>query len=140
MSRANPELDHKAQGDLGFFDRFAESASTFSSRALFFAFCVVLIIAWTPTIFLLSFNVSQLLINTATTVITFLLVALIQNSQKRFENAMNFKLNAIADALADSMEVTAEEYRDNDPEREDRLCQHAEDLRRAMGVERTISA
>jgi low affinity Fe/Cu permease len=138
--RANPDLDEKAEGGLGFFDRFAEGASTVASRAPFFAFCVLLIVIWSPSIFFLKFDVSQLLINTATTIITFLLVALIQNSQKRFENSTNFKLNAIADAQADHMEVLAESLGEGNPDRCARLRAHAEDLRKAMGIEEKISA
>lgn len=138
MSNANPDLAHKAEGGLSFFERFAEGASAFASRAPFFAACVLLILIWSPTIFLLDFNVSQLLINTATTIITFLLVALIQNSTKRTENAMNFKLNAMADALADFMEAQAEDA--STPSLHDELCEDARQLREAVGVETRISA
>jgi hypothetical protein len=44
-------------------------------------------------------NTSQLIINTITTIITFLLVALLQNSQTRSDQALQQKLNAIADDL-----------------------------------------
>ncbi|MFZ0971505.1 MAG: low affinity iron permease family protein [Solirubrobacteraceae bacterium] len=47
----------------------------------------------------------QLIINTVTTIITFLLVALIQNSQRRSEFGLRTKLNALADALADLMSI-----------------------------------
>lgn len=47
----------------------------------------------------------QLIINTVTTIITFLLVALLQNAQRRSEIVQQTKLNAIADALADLMEI-----------------------------------
>jgi Low affinity iron permease len=45
----------------------------------------------------------QLIINTATTIVTFLLVALLQNSQTRNDQATQHKLNAVADGLADLM-------------------------------------
>src|SRR5213076_774369 len=97
---------------VGFFDRTAGSVARITSRAPFFAFCVLLVTLW-----LLqgvaqiigrgwsSFTSStyQLEINTTTTIITFLLVALLQNSQTRNENATQHKLNAIADGLADLM-------------------------------------
>ena len=44
------------------------------------------------------------MINTFTSTITFLLVALLQNTETRAENATQRKLNAIADALADLMD------------------------------------
>jgi len=52
----------------------------------------------------------QLIINTITTIVTFLLVALLQNPQKRADEAVQHKLNAVADGLADLMEALAEEH------------------------------
>lgn len=114
---------------VGFFDRFAGHAATFASRAPFFAACVLLIIVWAPTIFLLSFDTSQLLINTATTIVTFLLVALLQNSQTRNDQATQHKLNAIADGLADLMERFANQIDDNSLHRE------IDELKSAVGLE-----
>jgi hypothetical protein len=51
-----------------------------------------------------NLNTWQLIINTATTIVTFLLVALLQNSQRRSERAVHAKLDALADGLADLME------------------------------------
>ena len=71
----------------------------------FFAFCVLLVVVWAPT-YLLVGNVDtyQLIINTPTTIITFLLVALLQNTQRRSEQAVQKKLDAIADGLSDLMD------------------------------------
>jgi low affinity Fe/Cu permease len=83
------------------FDRFAEWASVISSRPYFFTFCVLLVLVWAPSIFLIhDIDLWQLIINTATTIITFLLVALLQNSERRADQATQHKLNAIAAALA----------------------------------------
>ena len=112
---------------VGPFDRFAQSSSQVASRAIFFAFCVLLILLWVPTIFLMRFETSQLLINTSTTIITFLLVALLQNSQSRAEKAIQHKLNAIADSLADHMENSGHQTR--------KEKQDAAELRRAVGLE-----
>ena len=59
----------------------------------------------------------NLIINTLTTIVTFLMVALLQNSQTRADQAVQHKLNAIADALSDLMhdqgnEKDAAELRD----------------------------
>ena len=77
---------------------------TLASRASFFAFCVLLVVVWAPR-FSCSRDIDtwQLIINTATTIITFLMVALLQNSQTRSDQAVQHKLNAIADGLADLM-------------------------------------
>ena len=89
---------------VGFFDRFAGWSSRIASRAYFFTFCVLLIVVWAPTVFVLhDVDTWQLIINTATTIITFLMVALLQNSQTRSDQAVQHKLNAIADGLADVM-------------------------------------
>src|SRR3712207_1701310 len=87
------------------FDRFAWTTASLVSRAPFFAFCVALIVIWAPTLPLVkNLDTWQLLINTPTTILTFLLVAVLQNPQRRSEQALHKKLDAIADGLADLME------------------------------------
>lgn len=89
----------------GLFDRFADAVSRFTSRAWFFAACVLLVLLWAPSYFLIrDLDVYQLIINTATTIVTFLLVALLQNTQTRADAAVQHKLNAIADALSTIVE------------------------------------
>src|SRR5436190_917262 len=67
---------------VGFFDRFAGWAALVASRATFFAFCVLLIVVWAPSFFLIgNIDTWQLIINTATTIVTFLMVALLQISE-----------------------------------------------------------
>ena len=92
---------------VGPFDRYAGISSKIASRATFFSLCVLLVLVWAPTYFLIG-NVDtwQLIINTITTIITFLMVALLQNSQTRSDQAIQHKLNAIADGLADLMTHT----------------------------------
>src|SRR5947209_17881229 len=115
---------------VGFFDRFAGWASLVASRATFFAFCVLLIIVWAPSILLLrSVDTWQLIINTATTIITFLMVALLQNSQTRSDQAVQHKLNALADGLADVMAYLATGDADRD------LHRDMEELQAAVGLE-----
>lgn len=113
----------------GFFDRFAGAASTVASRAPFFAFCVVLIVVWAPTIAFMPLDTWQLIINTVTTIITFLMVALLQNSQTRADQALQHKLNAIADGLADLMASEAGRVSPADFQKE------IQELRLAVGLE-----
>ena len=111
------------------FDRFAERASDVVSHAAFFLACVALVVVWAPSYFVFgSLDTWQLVINTATTIVTFLLVALLQNSQRRNELAMHAKLDALADGLADLMEGIA-------PDNE-RLQEDMRELREAVGLER----
>ena len=113
----------------GVFDRFAERASDFVSHAWFFLGCVTLVLVWAPSYLVFrSLDTWQLVINTATTIVTFLLVALLQNSQKRNEVAMNQKLDAIAEGLADLMEHVAPD--------DDDLQSDRRELRQAVGIER----
>jgi uncharacterized membrane protein len=123
---------------VGFFDRAAGTVARISSRAPFFAFCVLLVVAWLVqgvveivTGGWSSFTSAtyQLEINTTTTIITFLLVALLQNSQTRNDNATQHKLNAVADALADLMSHMADRYDD------EALRHDIRELRAAVGLE-----
>ena len=116
---------------VGFFDRFAGFAALVASRAYFFAFCVLLIVVWAPSIVIFQdVDTWQLIINTATTIITFLMVALLQNSQTRSDQAVQHKLNAIADGLADVMVYLTQE----DPHPVD-LREDMVELRQAVGLE-----
>ena len=100
-----PFMPSEISHHLGRFDRFAEKASDFASRAWFFCSCLGLVILWLPSILLIrSVDTWQLIINTLTTIVTFLSVALLQNSQMRANLAVQHKLNAIAEALGDLME------------------------------------
>jgi low affinity Fe/Cu permease len=87
------------------FDRIAEAAAGVASRAPFFVGCALLVLVWAASFPLFpSTDTWQLVINSATTIVTFLLVALLQNTQRRSEAALQPKLDAIADGLADLME------------------------------------
>ncbi len=113
----------------GLFDRFAGHVSDIASRAPFFAFCVLLVAIWLPSYFVLhDLDTWQLIINTITTIVTFLMVALLQNSQYRSDEATQHKLNAIADL----MERLAH---DGDP-----LSHDVEELKRAVGIEEDESS
>ena len=129
--RQHPHMPSEVTEDITLFDRFAGGASHLASRAPFFAFCVLLVIVWAPSYFLLGdIDTWQLIINTATTIITFLMVALLQNSQFRTDEATQHKLNAIADGLADLMAF----IEDDDPDKS-RLRDDLRELRAAVGLE-----
>jgi hypothetical protein len=130
MGRKSVLMPTEVSDEMGFFDRFAGYAAKFASRAYFFAFCVLLIVLWIPSFLLLrSIDTWQLIINTATTIITFLMVALLQNSQTRSDQAVQHKLNAIADGLADVMRYLMEGDDGYD------LQQDLTELREAVGLE-----
>lgn len=117
------------------FDRFADHASKVVSRAPFFAFCVLLVVVWLPSYFAFgNIDTWQLIINTITTIVTFLLVALLQNSQTRADLALQQKLNAIADGLASLMAAQKDLNKGRD------LGDEIEELRAAVGLEQRESA
>lgn len=82
------------------FDKFAATVAEHVARAWFFAACVILILVWAPSVFVIeSIDTWQLIINTITTIITFILVALLQNTQERFEVATIERLDRIENLI-----------------------------------------
>lgn len=82
------------------FGRFATLASTGLGSKWAFAAAIGIIVAWAITgpIFHYS-DTWQLIINTGTTIVTFLMVFLIQNTQNRDARAINLKLNELIRAI-----------------------------------------
>jgi low affinity Fe/Cu permease len=114
------------------FDRFAEASSRFVSGGPFFGISLVVVLLWMPTIvFFESVDTWQLVINTATSVLAFLLVALLQNSERRKDEATHEKLNTLAVAVAALMQYEA---------RGDRaaLMEQEREVRAAVGLEERI--
>jgi uncharacterized membrane protein len=110
MADNQPQMPSDVTPEVSLFDRFASAAARFVSRAWFFTLCVLLVVVWVPSYFLIKkLDTWQLIINTATTIVTFLLVALLQNTQTRADEAIQQKLNAMADALADLMAAIGED-------------------------------
>ncbi len=113
---------------LSWFDRMATKAANTVARAWFFFMCALIVLIWAPSYWVIgNIDTWQLIINTLTTIITFLLVALLQNTQFRADKAMQKKLNAIVEALADLMEAL--EAQDST------LPSDVKELRRASGLE-----
>ena len=130
----NGERPSEITSDLGVFDRFAERANIVASRAPFFAFCLLLVVVWLPSYFAFGdINTWQLIINTVTTIVTFLLVAMLQDSQTRSDQAMQRKRNAIAEVLAGIADSCG-------PSQSSNLKHDVEELRAAVGLEQRESA
>jgi low affinity Fe/Cu permease len=82
------------------FTHFAKGTSRAAGQPLTFTIAVAVIIIWAITGPLFGFSDSwQLVINTGTTIITFLMVFLIQNTQNRDAVAMHLKLDELIRAL-----------------------------------------
>jgi len=78
------------------FTRFTSGVSSAMGRPWIFALALGLLVLWALSGPLLGFSDTwQLIINTSTTIITFLMVFIIQNTQNRDNLAINLKLDAI---------------------------------------------
>ena len=82
------------------FERFAAAASRFAGSVTAFAIALGLLVAWGLTGPLFHFSDTwQLVINTGTTIVTFLMVFLIQRAQNKESKAVQLKLNEIVAAI-----------------------------------------
>ena len=78
------------------YSRFAKAAAHFCGRPPVFTFAVAIIAVWVITGPMFGFSDTwQLVINTGTTIITFLMVFLIQNTQNRDTEAIQVKLDEL---------------------------------------------
>ena len=81
---------------ISLFTRFARVASTAAGRPKTFIAAVLIIVIWAFSGPLFGFSDTwQLVINTGTTIVTFLMVFLIQNTQNRDTEALQIKLDEI---------------------------------------------
>jgi low affinity Fe/Cu permease len=82
------------------FDKLAHSFSRFAGKSYAFLIAAGIILAWIVTGPIFGFSDTwQLIINTGTTIITFLMVFLIQNAQNRDGIAIQAKLDELIDAV-----------------------------------------
>lgn len=111
-----------------FFTRFTTKASTLLGRPLLFMSALIILLLWGVSGPFLGFSDTwQLVINTSTTIITFLMVFIIQNTQNRDSLAINIKLDAIMKkhGISDKDLVEAEEESDKKLEKQKRGVQNA---------------
>ncbi len=82
--------------NVAWYSRFAKAAAHFCGRPRVFVLAVGVIAVWIVTGPLFGFSDTwQLVINTGTTIITFLMVFLIQNTQNRDTEAIQLKLDEL---------------------------------------------
>src|SRR4029453_18442892 len=78
------------------FTRFAKSIARATGQPVTFTLAVLVVLAWAITGPLFHFSDTwQLVINTGTTIITFLMVLLIQSTQNRDSEAVQIKLDEL---------------------------------------------
>ena len=115
------------------FSAFSEAASRFAGKPATFLSAVTLVVLWALAGPLLGFSETwQLAINTTTTIITFLMVFLIQSSQNRDTAALQVKLAELilhipgaTDRLADAEDMSEKQL--------DALHEHYKSLAKARG-------
>jgi low affinity Fe/Cu permease len=99
------------------FSRFSHTVSHISGRPQTFMAALLLIIVWAVSGPMFGFSETwQLVVNTATTIITFLMVFVLQNTQERDGEAVQAKLDELIYALkeADNRFVQAEKMEDHE--------------------------
>lgn len=122
-ARTRREGDHRS-----LFDRFVETAYLRVSQAPFFFVCSGIVVIWLISLPLwVDLKSWQVAIHSVASVITLLLLVLLENAARRSEEAAQEKLNVIAEALA---ELMASQQR-TDPG----LREATQKLRDAIGLE-----
>jgi low affinity Fe/Cu permease len=99
------------------FERFANAATKFTGSSPAFLIAAGIVVVWAVTGPLFSYSETwQLVINTGTTIITFLMVFLIQKAQNKDGKAIQLKLNELIAAherasnrMVDIEDLTEEE-------------------------------
>ena len=110
------------------FERFVEATYHIVSSAPFFGVCLAIVLVWLVSLPAWTDLKSwQAALHTVTSVLSLLLLVLLENSSRRGEEAAQEKLNVLAEALSDLMESQARK----DPE----LQPAVERLRTAVGLE-----
>jgi low affinity Fe/Cu permease len=86
-----------------FFTRIAGAAAALAGRPLTFILAFGCVIAWALTGPMFQFSeVWQLVINTGTTIVTFLMIFLVQNTQNRDASAQQAKLDELLRAVPEA--------------------------------------
>ena len=99
MKKTTLEMEVRTTND--WFGRFAAVASVWLGSKWAFLCALLVILAWVITGPIFHFSDTwQLIINTGTTIVTFLMVFLIQNTQNRDARAINLKLNELIRAIS----------------------------------------
>jgi len=102
------------------FTRFAKATSHATGKPAAFIIAVSVILIWIVTGPIFGFSDTwQLVINTGTTIVTFLMVFLIQNTQNRDAEAIQLKLDEVIRAIegAHNAMLALEELEDAELER-----------------------
>lgn len=123
MSMTHPA--ERSRNGRGWFERLAEAASNLTSSLAFMCFCLALVAAFVAVHLAGLALTWQLLVGDVMTSVNLLLLALLKNSERRAEHAIQRKLDSIAAALLGQREG-------------DRPEEAAEELRKAIRMEEEL--
>lgn len=128
MERTEVAADRDQRDGRGPFEKFVEAVHGRVSRAPFFAVCVGVVVVWGVSAPLWpDLKQWQVAIHTVSSVLSLLLLVLLENSGRRAEEAAQEKLNVLAEGLAALMESRAQQDAD--------LVEATRNLRAAVGLE-----
>ena len=104
MERSDAAATREHDDERSVFERFVEATYHVVSRAPFFGVCLAIVLVWLVSLPLWHDLKSwQTAIHTVGTVLSLLLLVLLENSSRRGEEAAQEKLNVLAEALSDLM-------------------------------------
>ena len=96
MNVKNAKSQRSKPRKKGGFQKFARVSSRWAGRPMAFVLAALFILVWLVTGPIFHFSDTwQLVINTATTIVTFLMVFVIQNTQNRDSEAVQLKLDEL---------------------------------------------
>ena len=128
MDRTEAAEDRKKQDGRDPFEKFVEAANQIVSRGPFFMVIVAVLVLWAVSYPLWSSTTKwELALHTGSSILSLLLLALLENAGRRSQEAIQEKLNVVAEGLSDLMESRAAD----DPD----LMESVEKLRDAVGLE-----
>ncbi len=116
---------------LSFFEKFSNTITSWAGSSYAFSLAFLIILAWAASGPFFDFSETwQLVINTGTTIITFLMVFLIQKSQNKDSKAIQLKLNELiaADERASNRMVDLEDMTEEELDRLHKFYERLSDL------------
>jgi low affinity Fe/Cu permease len=119
------------------FTRFAKAAARTTGRPITFLIAAAAIVIWAATGPVFGFSDTwQLIVNTSTTIVTFLMVFLIQSTQNRDSEAIQVKLDELIRAAGNAQNelLDLEELEESDLDRI--RAEYCEMARQARGEKR----
>ncbi len=96
IAKRNGTVYFSSMNKNSWFNTFAKASARFTGQPVTFTLALAIIVAWAVSGPLFAFSDTwQLVINTSTTIVTFLMVFLIQNTQNRDSEAVQIKLDEL---------------------------------------------